>query len=284
MSSQLTATVSVTLVLFVLGLLALTGIAAHNASTAIKEQIGFVVIMDESATDNQIDAMRRYWEESERVSAVKYASPEEVLSRWNSEMGIANADGDDDLLDGINPFLPEFEVNVKARYASADSLEATVMPVRGMAGVKEIKFNADTARSVTSAVESVLIVMALIAAALLIISLALINNTIRLAIYSRRFMIHTMRLVGATASFIRAPFVRNCLVSGLGAAAIAIAALGGAVMWAQSAEPELNELLPLPALAYTAAGMLIAGAAICSLAAILATNRYIRLRYDELFS
>ncbi|MCM1110182.1 MAG: permease-like cell division protein FtsX [Clostridium sp.] len=281
-SSQLTAVASVAMVLFTLGLVALIAIAAQKASDAIREQVGFVVIMDENATEQQISAVKAHWLASERVSRVTYSSADDVLERWNEQMS-SDASDASDLLDGFNPFLPEFEINMKAEHADPDSIAAAVASASSLSGIREIRLYPETAGSVTATVSTVIMVLIAVGAILLAISVALINNTIRLTIYSRRFMIHTMRLVGATAGFIRRPFVNNSMVSGLISSLIAVAALGGLAAWLRDVEPALEPLVTPVGFAWVAAVMILAGIAICALAAIFATNKYINLRYDEMF-
>lgn len=280
-SSQLTATLSVALVLAVLGLSAALGFAAHNTADILRRQVGFVVVMNEDATTAQLNAMKTLWVGSPKISDVKYASPDEVLQRWNSQMGTSGVDAE--LLGGVNPFLPEFEVNVSAACAHPDSVSQLAGQAAAMEGVREVKVNTATAADLQHTVGSIMLVLAILGGVLLVISFALINNTIRLSIYSHRFVIHTMRLVGATAAFIRRPFVNRAMICGVIAAAIATLLTGAAGAWLHSADPSIAALIgPLDA-AWIVAGMFVAGICICAIAAIFATNRYIRLNYDEMF-
>ncbi|MCI9608314.1 MAG: hypothetical protein HFJ94_09100 [Muribaculaceae bacterium] len=281
LGSQLTATVSVALVLLVLGVIALMGIAARNAGEDIRSRIGFVVIMDENASESQTAALKSLWQNAPYVSLVRYSSADEVLSRWNSTMA---EEGDSiTALLGINPFFPEFEVAVKPRYASMDSIEKIVAPLRKLEGVGEIKLQGDMVRSINATVNSLAVILTIVAAALLLISFVLINNTIRLSVYARRFSIHTMKLVGATAGFIRRPFILSNIGNGVVAGVIAVGVLCGALYYAGSVEPEIARMITWAEAAVVFCAVVVVGVIICTLSALFATNRYLKLGYDDMF-
>lgn len=281
LSTQMTAMVSVALVLFVLGIVGLLAIGAHRATTAIKQQIGFVVLLDENASEKQVNDIKRSLGRSAAIADYRYSSADEVLRRWKNDMG---ADGEmDEVLSGVNPFVAEIDVNMMASHSHPDSLAAVVAEVEKAPGVKEVKANADTAREVSRSVDSVLFILAAVALALLIISFVLINNTIRLSIYSKRFQIHTMKLVGATAGYIRKPFVGKNIISGIFAAFFASAALWGALCYLGVLEPQIYAVVRLRDLAWATIGIFAVGVAICAVASLFATNKYIGITYDEMF-
>lgn len=281
LGSQFTATVSVALVLLILGVIALMGIAAKNAGDDIRSRIGFVVIMDENATDTQTAALKSLWSSAHYVAQVKYSSADEVLERWNSSMA-QEGDSITHLL-GINPFFAEFEIAVRSEYSSMDSLEKIVAPIRKLEGVGEVKMQGDMVRSINATVNSLAIILTFVAAALLLISFVLINNTVRLTVYARRFSIHTMKLVGATAGFIRRPFILSNIANGIVAGVIAVAVLCGALFYAGTVEPEISRMIEWREAAAVFAGVCVIGVIICTLSALFATNRYLRLGYDDMF-
>lgn len=267
--------------LLVLGVIALMGIAARNAGEDIRSRIGFVVIMDENASESQTAALKSLWQNAPYVSLVRYSSADEVLSRWNSTMA---EEGDSiTALLGINPFFPEFEVAVKPRYASMDSIEKIVAPLRKLEGVGEIKLQGDMVRSINATVNSLAVILTIVAAALLLISFVLINNTIRLSVYARRFSIHTMKLVGATAGFIRRPFILSNIGNGVVAGVIAVGVLCGALYYAGSVEPEIARMITWAEAAVVFCAVVVVGVIICTLSALFATNRYLKLGYDDMF-
>ena len=281
LGSQFTATVSVALVLLVLGVVSLLGIAAKNAASDIRSRIGFVVILSENATADDIAALNHRWKTAPYVAAVSYASADDVLARWNETMA---AEGDSiTALLGVNPFFPEFEVAVKSQFADNDSLEKIVAPLRKLHGVSEIKLHGDMIRSINATVNSLTIILSAVALALLLISFVLINNTVRLTVYARRFSIHTMKLVGATAAFIRRPFIIANIFQGIVAAFVAVVVLAGLLFYAGSVEPQITASVGWREAAWVFAGLFVVGVLICTISALLSTNRYLRLGYDDMF-
>ena len=223
LAAQMTAMISMSLVLIVLGLMSLGGIAAHSLTEQVRQRMGFTVIMDDNATADQINTLLRSWRTVSYVSAVKYTSPVQALERWKTSTG-----DDEDIvaLLGTNPFRPEIDVNVKSHYANVDSLRPIIAAVAAMPGVGEVRLQARMIDNINKAVNKAAIVGGIIAAALLFISIVLINNLVRLSIYARRFIIHTMKLVGATPAFIRRPFVFASAFNGLLSGFIAVAVIG----------------------------------------------------------
>lgn len=281
LGSQLTATVSVALVLLVLGILSLMGIAAKNAANDIRSRMGFVVILSENATPEDIAALNDIWKVAPYVAAVSYASADDVLARWNETM---STDGDSiTALLGVNPFYPEFEIAVKSRYAHNDSIAKIVTPLRSLPGVSEVKVHGDMIQSINATVQSLTFILVAVAAALLLISFVLINNTVRLTIYARRFSIHTMKLVGATAAFIRRPFIISNIMQGIMAAFIAVVVLAGLLFYAGTVEPRITASVAWSEAAWVFAALFVVGVLICTLSALLSTNRYLRLGYDDMF-
>lgn len=279
-STQLTATVSVALVLIILGLTALLALAARSVSRDIRQQVGFVVVMAEDATDAQVAALKNYWRKAPYVADVRFSSADQVMARWKE---LAGDDGSDEALLGVNPFSPEFEVSVIQTYSNPDSLKAVTAPLENMAGVGEIQMHSDLIRAVNNAMHSLTLVLLIVAGCLLVISFVLINNTVRLTIYARRFLIHTMKLVGATPGFIRRPFVVGNVLQGVVAATVAVVVLGGLLLYLATVDPEVMRAIGFEGTAIVFAGLFVLGAAICGLSALLSANKYLKADYDEMF-
>lgn len=277
-SAQITSTVSVALVLLVLGIIFLLGIAAHTVTTDIKENMGFNVILSDSVADKQVNALKQRLGRAPFTSSLTYFSPEDAMNKWKEDTG-------EDLMQvlGVNPFSGELEVKVKAGYASSDSIAAITAPLSAMAGVSSISVHTDMVDAINDNLRSVALILIIVAAALLFISFALINNTVRLTVYSRRFLIHTMKLVGACGSFIRRPFINSNMLSGLIAGLFASLILGGALLYLHRADIFIAKALPWEPVAPVLALLPVAGVIICALAALFATNKYLRLSYDEMF-
>ena len=278
LSVQATATVSVALVLLLLGMVASLGLAARRITTEIKEHLGFDVVLTEQATLDRVNEFKQMFSDAPYVASFRYFSPEQANETWREEMG----EDLTELLD-VNPFLPEFEVNVKADYAVADSLDAIVLPITQMDDVYQVNAHTEVVDRVNRNLSTLMWVLLVAVAALLPISFVLINNTIRLTIFSRRFTIHTMKLVGASRGFIRRPFLLSNLLQAVIAAIIASAMLVGMYCYIWSLDQSLQSVLTEQMLVWVCCGMLVCGLALCLIAALVATQRYLTRSYDELF-
>jgi len=278
LSVQMTAVVSVTLVLLLLGTAATLGMFARNVTTDIKEQMGFDVVLEDTVTESEINSFKQLFSEAAYVSSFVYHSPEEILNNWRQEMG-----EDLTVLLDMNPFLPEFEINVKAEYASADSLDAIMIPLSEVSGVCEVNGHTEIVEAVSHNLSKAMMVLIIIMLALLPIALVLINNTVRLTIYSRRFTIHTMKLVGASRGFIRKPFLLSNMLQGLIAGILASALLAGAYGYLWNTDEVTRSALTSDMLLITCSGMLVCGPILCLIAAAWSTQRYLSKDYDKLF-
>ncbi|MBD5314500.1 MAG: FtsX-like permease family protein [Bacteroides sp.] len=279
-TTRVTATLSVALVLFILGIAALMGIAARKVTEGIRENMGFVVLFNEDVTASDISAVKNGLERSGGVRKVIYSSPETVLDRWQKMVG----DEEDIVrLAGVNPFVGELEVKVKPDYASSDSIALLTGPVMLMPQVSEVKVHAAMVDRVNSTLRSISLALIFVAVALLTVSFILIFNTVRLTVYARRFTIYTMKLVGATPAFIRRPFLIDNLVNGLVAGLIASVALLATVAYGRSYEQEMRAMLDWDIMCAVVIGVMVTGVLICLVAALFAANRYLRLPYDEMF-
>ncbi len=277
-STHITSTISVSLVLLLLGIVAFLVIATHSVTESIKENMGFDVIVKEGTSERNINRLKQRWTNAPYVSSAKYRSADDALREWQEETG-------EDLIEllGVNPFSPEFDIRVKSEYANLDSIEKIIAPIQELSSVSEISVHSDMIESINKNIRSISIILAIVAAALMLISMVLINNTIRLAVYSRRFIIHTMKLVGAKAGFIRKPFITSNILNGIIASIIAILLLSGILYYTQSIDPMIISAIGYEAILYVFAGIPIIGILICSLAAINATNKYLRISYDDMF-
>ncbi len=279
-STRATATVSVALVLFVLGLASLIGIATHRVTDSIKEKMGFVILFNEEVTASDIASVKDLVKGNPGVASSVYTSPETVLDRWQKMLG----EGEDIMrLGGVNPFVGELEVRVKPAYASTDSINLIVAPLMLMPQVREVKVHAELVDSINGTLRSVTFGLLVVAIALLVVSFVLIFNTVRLAVYAKRFSIYTMKLVGATAGFIRRPFLTSNLLNGFVAGLIASVGLIAVVYYSHMMELSVAEVLSWQAIIPVLAGVILTGMLICLIAALFAANRYLRLSYDEMF-
>lgn len=278
MSDRVTATISVTLVLFILGLVATINITFSTLDRELKEKMGFTVVLRDSVPSEDIGRFRQLCASAPYVSEYKFLSSEEVLMEEAGTDGPALVE-----MLGVNPYSPMFDIRVRKDWANVDSIAMLVDKWRSYEGVDDVSVNTDMVENLTRNARLFNTVMLVIAAALLLISFVLINNTVRLTVYSRRFTIHTMKLVGATPGFIRRPFILSNLIQGIIAGVIASGLLAALIGWGKNWDESLEPLLPWGAVGGIFVAVLLLGMAICSLAAFFATNRYLRADYDEMF-
>lgn len=282
-TSRLTSTVSVTLVLLLLSLIAGVLTVTRHVAASVASEIGFVTVMSPEATANDINAMHRQLNGADYTAGLTYSSPEEVNARWIEMMGTDSVELQ--ALESLdeNPFLPEFEVKVKPAYSSSDSLNAIAGRLERNQTVDKVVVQAKLIDDVNSLTRNVVTVLLIVACALIAISFVLINNTIRLTVYARRFTIHTMRLVGATNGFIRRPFLVSNIIIGIVAAAISDIVLAALTAWSHFEFPEAIQAFTWTDYSLVAIATFIIGIGICALAALFATNKYLGQDYDSLF-
>jgi cell division transport system permease protein len=276
--SNFTSTISVALVLLLLGIIAFLGILANTFSKELKENIGFSVVLQSETTPEQVAAMDKMWKASPYVSDVKFISKEAALQNWQAETGENLVE-----LFGVNPLNAEYEVYVKAEYANLDSLQVIERQLKTITFVDEIAMHKSEVDAANRNISNVALVLFVIAVLLMLISFVLINNTVRLTVYSRRFLIHTMKLVGAKPGFIRRPFVISNMLNGLIAAFVSMLFLLGVYLFLQNIDEALVVSFSALEIVAVFAGLIVLGVLICGLAAFLAADKYIRLSYDDLF-
>ena len=281
-SANVTAVISVALVLLLLGIVAVIGVGARGLSEKIKENIGFDISMKEDATEQQIATLRRDIAAAPFTAQMKYVSKDDALEVWRQETG-------EDLMAvlGFNPLTAEIEVHVRSLYSDVVSIDRIAAGLKQKyEAIESVTTHRENIEAINRTLTQTALVLGVAAAAMLIISLALINNTVRMTIYSKRFLIHTMKLVGATPGFIRRPIVVSCMINGIIAAFVAVGLLSALLYYLSLdslAGEAVREAVPLEAVGATAAAMVVLGALLCCATAFFAANKYIRLDYDRLF-
>lgn len=279
-AAHFTTIVSVTLVLLIIGLISMISIGAANETQRLKEQLEINVVMGDSVSNSAAETLAAAIRKAPYSVAVKTISKEEALRNWKKDTG-----EDLEALFGVNPLSPEISFNVKSEYASPAELEKIRATLSSNPGVEAVAL--PEARFVDSMNENIgrlYWILGGIAIVMVLISFVLINNTVHLTIYSRRFTIHTMQLVGATDGFIRRPFVLNNMLSGLIAGLAASAIIAGTLLLAPEAGfSDITSVISRIDFAIIAGGLIVIGVFLCGLAALIATSRYLHKDYDELF-
>ncbi len=276
--SSITTVVSLSLVLFMLGLLGIIVLNTRKLSDNVKENIGFQVILNESAKEVDVEHLTKTLDASRYVKSTEYITKEEAAARLKKDLG-------EDFISflGYNPLLSSINVHLKAEYANADSLNWIEKGMLDSKLVKEVVYQKSLVNMINENVKKISLVILIFSGLLMIIALALINNTIRLTIYSKRFIIKTMQLVGATQGFIRRPFVMKGIKHGVYGAIIAIGMLIGFLYVLQKQMPELAELEDPNVLASLFGIVILLGIIISWISTSLAVRKYLRLKSDDLY-
>lgn len=279
-AAHLTTVVSVTLVLLIIGIIALITVSAASETRRLRERLEVSVVMADTVSNARAEALAKEIEKSPYALSVGVVSKEAALKIWKADTG-----EDLEALFGVNPLSPEVAFTVKSGYSSEDSLRAIEKRISGFEGVAGVALpDSAMVESMNRNIERFSIVLGVIALVMVIISFVLINNTVHLAIYARRFTIHTMQLVGATSGFIRSPFVKSNMLSGLLAGLVASAIMAVALVAAPGAGfDNVADYISWPVYGVVAAGMIAVGVLLCGMAAWMATSRYLDKDYGELF-
>jgi cell division transport system permease protein len=277
-TSRLTTVVSIALALSLSGVVALTLLLGQELSSFVKEQLTFSIILEDTYSADEVVKLEEQLIFRRYIKSTRYISKEQALRELIEELG----DNPETFL-GYNPLRASIEVNLHADYMHPDSLAGIEKDIKGLSTVSDLLYRRDMMETVHANISRVGLLLSGLALALLIISFVLVNNTIRLLIYSKRFLIHTMKLVGATGGFIRGPFLRYNIVSGLMAGLLALCLLGGGYYYIGNQWEEFGTIVELWMVAATGAGVVIVGMALSAVATLFAVNRYLRMSIDKMF-
>lgn len=277
-TSSVTVIISLALVLFMLGLLGLVVINANKLSSHIKENVGFQVVLKDTTTDAELDNLKQELSTSAFTKQVDYISKEQAAQKLQKDLG-------EDFISflGYNPLLSSLDVKLNSDYANVDSLANFEKQIMQKHFVKEVIYHKDMIKQVNDNAKVISIYILVFSGLLLIVAIALINNTIRLSIYAKRFLIRTMYLVGATQGFIRKPFILKGIRQGVIAGVIAGFLLAGFLVFSTRYIPDLLQLQDPNLLALLFGGVVLLGVLISGLSAALSVSRYLRLKTDDLY-
>jgi cell division transport system permease protein len=269
---------SIALVLVMLGMLGLILVHAKNLSNYVKENIVLNIIVDEGAKETDVLQFQKELDANPAVKQTQYVNKELAARNLTKDLG-------EDFVNflGYNPLLSTIDVYLKADYANNKSIEALKAKIGKNPVVKEVIYQSSLIDMVNKNINTISLVILAFAAILLLISIALINNTIRLAIYSQRFLIKSMQLVGATRNFIRRPFVLIAALHGLIAAIIAIIILLGVLFYAQREIPEIVILRNYTEFGFVLLFLVGVGVFITALSTTFAVSKYLRLKIYDLY-
>ena len=273
-----TLCISTTMVLILLGMVVFSVLSARNLSAHMKEHLTMTIILKDSVTVNDAHLMCRDLYHRPYSRNIDYISKEQAQREQVKELG-----SDPSEFLGFNPFPATLEVQLKSDYANRDSLNKIVKELQKDARVSDISYMEDLMDKVNRNLSRVSIVLLVLALLLTFVSFSLISNTVRLSVYARRFVIHTMKLVGASWGFIRRPFLKQAIWIGVIAAILAICVLGACVYSLYMADPLVRNVVTWQVLAITAAAVLVFGIVITALCAWLAVNKFLKMTAGDLY-
>lgn len=272
---------SIALVLIVVGLCGILGLTVHRAARTVGSETSLLITIHPGSDRLEVSALKRKLNVAPWATRYDFTEAKDILMRESEAMDADSRNALELLAD--NPFGDEFVVYVADGYRSADSLTSVVNTLKAEDVVEEVTGSMEIAGTTNDALNQILIYLGILAVALLLISITLISNTISLAIYSRRFNINTMKLVGATNAFIRRPFVRAGMATGALAGVIAAIVVCGVEYWFMSSEPIVGRYITLTDIILTSIALVVAGLLFARAAAWCAASRYLNKTYDQLF-
>jgi len=277
-SSYITSVISISLVLFMLGLIAILLLNTHKISVVVKENIGFSVILKESVKEADRLQLQKNLDALRFIKSTEYISKEQAAKEFQQELG-------EDFVSflGSNPLLSTIDVRLYADYANRDSIVKVKKEIQKYEQVKEVYYQESLVNKINENVRKISLVILIICGALFIIAISLINNTIRLSVYSKRFIINTMQLVGATKSFIRKPFLYKSVLQGIYCSGIAITMLLFFINWLEKQLEGIVKLNELSTIFILCSMLLFIGICINLISTWFSVNKYLRLSTEELY-
>lgn len=277
-NSNLTTTISISLVLFLVGLITVLSLLANELSSFVKENISFTIVLNDSIPAQNIQNLEKALKAAPYTKSIEYISKERAIKELASELG----ENPQNFL-GYNPLLASIEVKTQAKYANAESMNKIEKEIKEFPYVKEFIYQKNMITLVNDNIQTVSVFLFIITIIFLFIAIGLINNTIRLQIYSKRFTINTMKLVGATPWFIRKPFLTKSIINGVIASVLSSILLGGLIYYLQTYQLTMFSLWTPPMILITFGAMLSMGIIISFLSSLFAVGKYLRFKTNDLY-
>lgn len=277
-STYITSVISTSLVLFMLGILGMIILHAQKISNQVKENIGFSIYMKEEAKESDILMFQKSVDIKDFTKSTEYITKEKAAADLSKDLG-------EDFINflGYNPLTAKIDVKLKATYANNDSLSKIEKDLVKNPVVKEVYYQKSLVQVVNDNVKRISIFILSFSSLLLIIAIALINNVIKLSVYSKRFLIKTMQLVGATQSFIRRPFIIKGVLSGIYGALVSIIFLTGILYLAQDNFPEIFNIQDIDLYLIVFGTVIILGIVFSWISTFFAVRKYLNMKTDSLY-
>lgn len=277
-SSYLSSVISTSLVLFLLGVVGLFILNAKQISDFYKENVGLTVYLNSNTKEADVIRFQKGLDATSYIRETRFISKEEAAKEMEEELG-------KDFLSFLsyNPLPELIEVKVHPEYANSDSLAMVQASLEKSTLVEKADYQKNLLDLMNHNIERLSLIMLLFSALLLFVSMVLINNTIRLSIYSKRFIINTMKLIGATRSFISKPFLTKSLLQGFFSGALAVSLLSGLIYILYTEFGDILNFADINVLLIVFVAIIILGMLITLLATYFSVRRYVRLGSDDLY-
>jgi cell division transport system permease protein len=277
-TSYLSTIVGLTLVLYMLGLLGLVVLHAKKLSDYVKENIGFTIYLNDEVNDADVLQLQKTLDAREYIKSTEFITKEKAAKALQKDLG-------EDFISflGYNPLPASIDVRLKADFANSDSLTLLENELVKNKNVKEVSYQKSLVTTINENLQKISLIILGFSCLLLVLAIALINNTIRLSVYSKRFLIRTMQLIGATEGFIRKPFLYKGLIQGVIGSFVAIALLVATLFFAQSEVPELVELQDAALFIKLFIFVILLGVIISWLSTYMAVRKYLKIKTDSLY-
>lgn len=272
-----TSCISTALVLILFGLVVFFVQVAHQLSNSVKEDLVVSVLLSDEAGEDAIQAYTREMQQKRYIKKLDYISKEQALKEHIQEMGT-----DPEEFLGSNPFSPSLEVHLKADYANSDSLSWITRDIKAQSIVLNVVYQKDLIDNLNNNLQKVSLVLLILAALLTFVSFGLINSTVKMSLYANRFLIHTMKLVGARWSFIRRPFLSRSFWIGLTSAILANGVLLTGIHLFLRYDPVLENIITLNIVLIMASAVFLAGILLTLTSSYLSINKFLKMKAGEL--
>lgn len=273
--------VSIMLVLFLLGAFAIFMMHARKLSNHVKENIGFEIVMNSDVKEANILRLQKELDAMPAVKSTEYITKEEAIQRLSEDLG-------EDFLQWLgneeNPLLPSIDVRFHAAYANSDSLAVIEAMILENTDVKEVYYQKSLVDLINHNIQKIAIILIVVSMILLLIAIALIRNTIRLSIYSKRFLVRSMQLVGATESFIRRPFLKQGVSQGFFGGLLADVFLVGILYGVSKRIPDLALIQDTTIIAFILVGIVILGMLLAWFSTRSALDKFLKADLDKLYN
>jgi cell division transport system permease protein len=278
-ASYITSIISIMLVLFMLGLLGMIILHGKKLSDYVRENISISLMLKEDVSDELVQGYMKRLQKTSYVKQAEFISREQAAKELSNELG-------EDFVQflGYNPLPATIDIQLRAGYANTDSIARIERQVLSSNFVKEVVYQKSLIDQVNSNISKISLVIVSFSLILMLISIILINNTIKLSIYAKRFLIRSMQLVGATENFIRRPFIQKSILHGIIAAVIADLLLLGTLFVARQRIPEIIALQDFTVFAIFFLGVLVVGVILSAISTWFSVNKFLRMKIDNLYS